>query len=341
MMGTQNTAVEGRSSLSGLSGAKGALGSAGLGEDGEFTEALEENIGGLLVQLGVDPKTLEGMDLDAMLAQLQALLQGQMGAAGGDELPLDADALALLDGDAESAKSMSLAALQLFLKGKTDEGDGGDLEAQAALAALLQQWIGKTDAASGDMGSLAERIGQAGQDVSATDLLAFLKASLASSNRGEQANAAEGGKAFDLTRLLTPDGARQLADRLAIIARARDGTAEIKLHPPSLGTMEVRVTMESDRAHVHFVSANPAVRDLLEATMPRLREALAQDGLSLGDASVSDQPPQRRDEASSEGAAAGDGEGGDDIDGEERLAAEGPVPGSTLSALARKLDLFA
>ncbi|EIC21955.1 flagellar hook-length control protein FliK [Thiorhodovibrio frisius] len=345
MMGTQNAAVEGRSGASALVGAKGAPASGELGEDGEFTGALEEQLGGLLVELGVDPKTLEGMDIEAMLAQLQALLKGQVDAAGGDTLPLlDAEASGAdisLDAEMPLDAEMSLGAL---LKGDAESGPSP--EVQAALAALLQQWSGQSGAELGDIEALSSRIGQAGGDVSATDLLAFLKASLATSNRSgaEQGNAAaEGAKTLDLTRLLTPDGARQLADRLSLIARARDGMAEIKLSPPSLGAMEVRVTMEADKAHVHFVSANPAVREVLEAALPKLREALAQDGLSLGDASVSDQPPQSRDEAAGEGVAAGDGEGGGDADSEQEalLAAEGAVASSTLSRLARKLDLFA
>ena len=187
-------------------------------------------------------------------------------------------------------------------------------------------------------------------DTAPTDGLALLRASLTAQRSADQTSTtststsanADSTKAFDLARLLTPDGARQLADRFAMIARARGGVAELKLNPPSLGTMEVRVSLEADKAHVHFVSANPAVRDVLEAAMPRLREALAQDGLSLGDASVSDQPPQRRGEAG-EGSGAEDGRGGTEAegDGEALMASDGFIPGSTLSALARKLDLFA
>jgi flagellar hook-length control protein FliK len=229
------------------------------------------------------------------------------------------------DVDSDGEQADMLAQLRRLLT-QGPMGDAGGAESRRQVFDLLSQ-------------AFSERSG----DVSGADSLALLKASLTANTRGsEQTNAAaEGAKAFDLARLLTPDGARQFADRLAMIAQARAGMAELKLHPPSLGSMEVRVSMDADRAHVHFVSANPAVRDLLEAALPRLREALAQDGISLGDASVSDQPPQRRDEASGEGAAAGDGEGGGDTDGEALLAAEGPVASSTLSALARKLDLFA
>ena len=44
--------------------------------------------------------------------------------------------------------------------------------------------------------------------------------------------------------------------------------------------------MNGDQANAQFVSANPAVRDALEAAMPRLREMLADAGVNLGQTQV-------------------------------------------------------
>lgn len=62
--------------------------------------------------------------------------------------------------------------------------------------------------------------------------------------------------------------------------------AELVLTPPHLGRIEVTLSVSGDQTNALFVSANPAVRDALEQAMPRLREALAEAGVTLGEASV-------------------------------------------------------
>ena len=65
--------------------------------------------------------------------------------------------------------------------------------------------------------------------------------------------------------------------------------AELVLNPPALGRVEVTLSMTGDHANASFVSANPAVRDALEAALPRLRETLADAGINLGQANVGSQ----------------------------------------------------
>ncbi|MBK1690694.1 flagellar hook-length control protein FliK [Ectothiorhodospira mobilis] len=79
--------------------------------------------------------------------------------------------------------------------------------------------------------------------------------------------------------------------------------AELKLNPPQLGPLEVRISMEGDRAHVQFVAHHPATREALDAAIPRLREMLAGNGVDLGNVDVSQRQGQ--------GGEAGSGGGGD------------------------------
>ncbi len=67
--------------------------------------------------------------------------------------------------------------------------------------------------------------------------------------------------------------------------------AEIKLNPPDLGMLDIRITVNNDQASVHFTAPNSAVRDAIESAMPRLREMLEQSGISLADANVSEHSP--------------------------------------------------
>jgi flagellar hook-length control protein FliK len=62
--------------------------------------------------------------------------------------------------------------------------------------------------------------------------------------------------------------------------------AELVLNPPQLGRIEVTLILEGDRASVSFATPHPAVRETLENSMMRLREVLADAGVTLGQTHV-------------------------------------------------------
>jgi flagellar hook-length control protein FliK len=59
------------------------------------------------------------------------------------------------------------------------------------------------------------------------------------------------------------------------------------LNPSQLGSIRIRLSMENSELSLNLASANPAVRELLEATLPRLREGLSDAGFDLAQSSVS------------------------------------------------------
>ena len=65
--------------------------------------------------------------------------------------------------------------------------------------------------------------------------------------------------------------------------------AELHLNPPNLGPVEVRITMNGDQTSAQFMSPHASVRDAIESALPKLREMLADSGLSLGNVNVSSQ----------------------------------------------------
>lgn len=95
----------------------------------------------------------------------------------------------------------------------------------------------------------------------------------------------------------TPSWGAELGQRLVWLATQDRGHAELTLTPPGLGRLEVTVTVQGAEANAHFVSASAPVREALEQALPRLREVLAQAGLSLGQASVNAESPRRDPEA--------------------------------------------
>ncbi|CDG99419.1 flagellar hook-length control protein [Xenorhabdus bovienii str. puntauvense] len=62
--------------------------------------------------------------------------------------------------------------------------------------------------------------------------------------------------------------------------------AELRLHPQELGALHIRMNVEDNQAQLHFVSAHQHVRTALEAALPGLRHALAENGIQLAQSSV-------------------------------------------------------
>lgn len=63
--------------------------------------------------------------------------------------------------------------------------------------------------------------------------------------------------------------------------------AELRINPPELGPVEVRLTVNGDQASAQFVSTHSEVREAIETSIARLRESFAEAGIQLGQASVS------------------------------------------------------
>lgn len=87
----------------------------------------------------------------------------------------------------------------------------------------------------------------------------------------------------------SPAFAGELAEKVVWMAGRQGQVAELTLNPPHLGSVEIRLTVSGGDAGAQFFSANPAVRDAIEAALPKLRELMTQAGLNLGEASVRDQ----------------------------------------------------
>jgi len=84
-----------------------------------------------------------------------------------------------------------------------------------------------------------------------------------------------------------PGWEQDMGTRISYLLKNNQSVAELKLSPASLGTIEVRISGDSERTEVSFFSQNPATRELIEANLPRLRETFANSGIALADVDVS------------------------------------------------------
>lgn len=86
-----------------------------------------------------------------------------------------------------------------------------------------------------------------------------------------------------------PGANEALAERVMMMQARGMKFAEIHLDPPELGSLQIRIRLNQDQAHVSFHAANPQVREALEAQVNKLRDLLETQGVQLGDVDVSDQ----------------------------------------------------
>ncbi|WP_436323153.1 flagellar hook-length control protein FliK [Vibrio cidicii] len=109
---------------------------------------------------------------------------------------------------------------------------------------------------------------------------------------------------MQLTREMASD---QVAEKVQMMMSKNLKNLDIRLDPPELGRMQIRMTMNNDLAHVHFTVSNPQAREMIEQTLPRLREMLAQQGMQLADSSVQQQASGQQQRQYSAGGQ-GDGQ---------------------------------
>ena len=130
---------------------------------------------------------------------------------------------------------------------------------------------------------------------------------------------------------------REMSSRVSLMLRDGSREARLQLHPAELGRVQVTINTDGDQARVLFVAESAAAREAIEQAMPRLREALAQQGMELAQADVGQQGPH------------GDRSGGQDdpartamssTEGPSTEAATADQPAVTLHATSR-LDLYA
>lgn len=86
-----------------------------------------------------------------------------------------------------------------------------------------------------------------------------------------------------------PDWNEALGERVTWMAGNKLQNAELKLNPAELGPVRVQISIDDGNATVNFTAQHPLTRDAIEQALPRLREMLADQGLSLQNANVSEQ----------------------------------------------------
>jgi flagellar hook-length control protein FliK len=103
----------------------------------------------------------------------------------------------------------------------------------------------------------------------------------------------------EITSIQSAIGSTQWAEEASqtihLLVKQNHQQAEIKVNPVELGPIEIQIAMVQGEASISFVAEHGETRNALEVALPRLKELLADSGISLAGAFVgSDRQPRQQ-----------------------------------------------
>lgn len=272
---------------------------------------------------------LDGEKLDLALRNLANRLN-EMSAQGQTDrqtqlFPADADTKVVNIFHSEESKSQFVASLKAGIeefKSQLKQGHEPGLDLKALVNESLSKLNNGTPVIEVSTQQLEQTLSTFGQNIEFADRLqnslsqlhqniaGIERSVLRDSNQQAQIDQAKHlsqqqsqlDKAINITR---PEGHQQLADKVRWMVNQSNVLAEIRLDPPELGSMQVKVHMNGDAANVSFVVQSQQARDVLDQAVPRLKELLEEQGIQLGQSSVQQEQNQAQD---AEQQLAGDGQ---------------------------------
>jgi len=120
---------------------------------------------------------------------------------------------------------------------------------------------------------------------------------------------------IDTISLHRKDFTTALQDKVMIMVQQKIQQVDIRLDPPELGHMQVRLNLHNDQANVQFVVQNQQAKEALDQNLNKLKEMLSQQGVNVGDANVG----QRNSQASADNQQGQFSQQGGDFFGEENF----------------------
>ncbi len=105
---------------------------------------------------------------------------------------------------------------------------------------------------------------------------------------------------------------QSIGERITWMLGNRIQQAEVRLSPPHLGPLEIRVSVHNDQASVSIAAPHVLTREAIEAAIPRLREMMLEGNLNLVNVNVEDRSPGQHNMAGQPG------EGGDEATAQAR-----------------------
>ena len=269
-------------------------------KDSELTDTSESSEG----TAASATTTLSNNDMQALQALFAMLPQAQAQPAVTATAAKGSDTLA--DGGIKGSNAnATLASLLSNAKATTASADesvkGNDKNSQPGSSNVLTTSTAattqKTDANTATLTSAFQQVlGQVSKDNDKENSSSATQSTI-TTNVISAASAAVTPAASSLvtapaapqlsSQLGSPEWQQALGQQIVMFSRNGQQTAELHLHPQDLGSIQISLKLDSDQAQLSMVSNHSQVRAALEAAMPQLKEALAQNGINLGQTNVS------------------------------------------------------
>ncbi|MDO6581665.1 flagellar hook-length control protein FliK [Photobacterium sp. 2_MG-2023] len=207
-------------------------------------------------------------DLTLVAGSVQSAIQGdaKAGSEGDTQPDWLSDAIARLSASAKGGEAGLAEGANANQAGAGQSGVSASLQAALADAGLQMDTAQKEAMATGA--------------ASGTNAITGQPTSLAAMQRAE---AQAQPTALPLQKEMAGE---QLAERVQMLMSKNLKHVDIRLDPPELGRMQIKLAINNDQASVQFHVGNAQTRDLVEQAMPRLRELLQQQGIQLTQGSV-------------------------------------------------------
>lgn len=133
-----------------------------------------------------------------------------------------------------------------------------------------------------------------------------------------------------------------LSQHVTMFTRQGQQSAELRLHPEDLGQVQISLKLDDNNlAQIQMVSPHSHVRQALEAALPTLRTSLAENGIQLGQSSISSESFAGQQQSFSQQQQSSRTGGGNNLTTEED---EPLIAPASLQSVARgngAVDIFA
>jgi flagellar hook-length control protein FliK len=84
----------------------------------------------------------------------------------------------------------------------------------------------------------------------------------------------------------TPRWTRDIHQSVSMLVQSRTSVAELRLTPADMGPIQIRIDFSEKQPSVSISVQQADTRNALDAALPRLRDMMAESGITLGGAGV-------------------------------------------------------
>lgn len=91
-----------------------------------------------------------------------------------------------------------------------------------------------------------------------------------------------------------PEWSTQFSEHIMFLGQQGIKSAVIKLHPEELGPLEISIKVVNNSASINISSHNQEVRQMIDQSLPKLQEMMAEQGLNLSDVNIDSNTKERQ-----------------------------------------------